>query len=80
VVVQFSATWCGPCRILTKTIEANEESLSVRFVKINLDNAQDLAAKYNVRAVPTLILFDNEQEVSRVTGNKTLTQLRDFIS
>ena len=78
-VVQFSATWCGPCENLTKTVEANEQSLGVPFFKIDLDNDRELANKYNVKSVPTIILFKGGKEINRLIGNQTLSKLQAFV-
>ena len=79
-VIQFSATWCGPCKTLTKTIEENEGELSVPFYKVDLDSEQALAAKYNVRSVPTLIMFSGGKVAKQVIGNRSLSDLQNFIS
>ena len=78
VAVQFSAGWCGPCKVLTKTIQANESDLQVDFYKVDIDANQSIASKYGIRSVPTLILFESGAEVKRVIGNKTLQQLKEF--
>ena len=80
VVIQFSATWCGPCKVLSKTIESNEDQLSLPFYRIDLDESADLAKSLKVMAVPTLILFDKGEEVKRTSGSKNINQLQDFIS
>ena len=80
VVIQFSASWCGPCKMLSKTIESHEDDLTLPFYKIDLDESADLARSLKVMAVPTLILFDNGAEVKRVSGSKNINQLQDFIS
>ena len=77
--VQFSATWCGPCKTLTRTIEAHETTFKVPFYKVDIDDARELAASLSIRSVPTLILFRKGQEVHRVIGDKSLGQLREFI-
>ena len=80
VLVQFSATWCGPCKILTQTIESNENKFSVDCFKIDLDESMDIANSYSVKAVPTLILFEDGKELKRITGSKPLDKLLDFAS
>ncbi len=73
-VVDFFATWCGPCRMLTPVMEeiANYFEDKARVGKIDIDKDQALAEQYQVSSVPTLILFKNGKEEGRLIG------LRDF--
>ena len=80
VVVQFSATWCGPCKALTKTIESNKDKFKIPCYKIDIDESMETARTYNVRAVPTLILFEAGKEIKRITGVKPLDELLQFAS
>ena len=75
IVVQFSAGWCGPCKVLTKTIEQNEDKFNVPFYKIDIDNAPQLAQALGIRSVPTIIRFENKQETKRLVGVKPIEQL-----
>ena len=75
IVVQFSAGWCGPCKILTKTIEQNEDKFNVPIYKIDIDNAPQLAQALGIRSVPTIIRFENKQETKRLVGNQSIEQL-----
>jgi thioredoxin 1 len=61
VFVDFYADWCGPCNMIAPTIEALSEEYSgrVKFVKINVDNNQQLAMKYDIMSIPTSMLFKN---------------------
>ena len=61
VFVDFYADWCGPCRMIAPTIEALSEEYEgkVKFVKINVDNNQQLAMKYDIMSIPTSMLFEN---------------------
>ena len=80
-ILQFSASWCGPCKALSKTFNENTEKLNkVKRIYVDLDRSQDLAIEYNVRSVPTLILFKEGKEARRLIGNKSLEDLIDFIS
>tara|TARA_B100000212_G_C26978975_1_gene365809 strand:- start:51 stop:323 length:273 start_codon:yes stop_codon:yes gene_type:complete len=79
-ILQFSASWCGPCKALSKTFENNSDKLdSVKRHYVDLDQHQDLATQHNVRSVPTLILFKDGKEVKRLIGNKSLEDLVEFI-
>ena len=61
VFVDFYADWCGPCNMIAPTIEALSEEYAgkVKFVKINVDNSQRLAMKYDIMSIPTSMLFEN---------------------
>ena len=78
IVVQFSAGWCGPCKVLTKTIEQNEDKFNVPIYKIDIDEAQDLAKALGIRSVPSIIRFENKQETKRLVGIKPIEQLTEL--
>ena len=75
IVVQFSAGWCGPCKVLTKTIEQNEDKFNVPCYKVDIDAAPQLAQALGIRSVPTIIRFENKQETKRLIGIKPIEQL-----
>lgn len=81
VLVDFYATWCGPCKMLSPVLEeiANERS-NISIVKVDIDESSDLARKYGVMAVPTLILFKNGKEISKQTGFMSKDMLIDWIN
>ncbi len=70
VLVDFWAAWCGPCRMLAPTVEQVAEKYhgKAKVVKINVDENVESPAKYGIRGIPTLILFNRGQEVDRHVG------------
>ena len=79
VYVQFSANWCGPCRMLTKTIEAIEDTQSdITFVKVDVDQNRDLAQQFGVRGIPRVVLLSNGDQVGEFTGLKTESELKEI--
>lgn len=70
VLVDFWAAWCGPCRMIAPTVEAlaNEYDGRARVVKMNVDENQATPARYNIRGIPTLLLFKNGQVRDQLVG------------
>lgn len=69
VVVDFFATWCGPCKMLSPVIdELSGELENVNFVKVDIDQSMDLAQKFKIVSVPTLKVFKNGKEVDTLMG------------
>ncbi|MFA5857308.1 MAG: thioredoxin [Candidatus Pacearchaeota archaeon] len=69
VVVDFFAEWCMPCLMLSPIIEDLSEQMSeVKFVKINIDENENLASKFRVSSVPCLVIFKNGKEAGRIVG------------
>ena len=74
----YSAPWCQPCQTLGPVMDQVGEVVPV--VKVNVDYEADLAARTNVRSVPTVILVENDQEVRRFTGARSYEQIMQFIN
>jgi thioredoxin 1 len=78
VLVDFWAEWCGPCKLIAPLIEeiAREKAGSVKVGKVNVDENQNLSFKFNIRAIPTLLIFKNGQVRDQVTG---MTSKKDLV-
>ena len=77
VLVKFSASWCSPCKVLASIIDNNPPSIPV--VEVDIDKDFELATKYKVRGVPTLVVVEDGEEVKRKVGLLTAIQLREFV-
>ena len=69
VLVDFYADWCGPCKMLSPIVdEVAQENEDIKVVKVNVDDSQDLAMKYQVMSIPTLVVIKEGNEINRSVG------------
>ena len=79
-LVDFYADWCGPCRMVAPTVEEiAAERTDINVVKVNVDNSPELAVRYGVSSIPTLIVFKGGEPKAKDVGVKTKAQLIDMI-
>lgn len=85
VVVDFWAEWCGPCKMIAPILSeiADEQNEKLRVVKVNVDDSPDVARRFDIMSIPTLIVFKDGQPAKRMLGAKgkgqLLEDLREFL-
>ena len=82
VIVDFWATWCGPCRMLSPLLDEVEEEMADKIVvvKVNVDDADEIAMRFRIMSIPTLLFFRNGQMVDRSVGAMPKSMLVDKIN
>ena len=78
--MKFSASWCGPCKMLSRVIEDIDLG-DVQLMNIDIDENSDLAVQYGIRGVPTMVLLDaDDKEVGRLVGMVNEAKIKEFIN
>lgn len=82
VLIDFFATWCGPCKMLSPIIAdiANEHKETVKVCKVNTDENQELAIQYNIVSIPTLMFFKNGKLLKTTVGFHSKGELKEIIN
>ncbi len=80
VLVDFWATWCGPCHMLSPLVEELAQSHpEIDFAKVDVDRVPELAQRYQISAIPTLLLFRDGEVADRSVGVRSMRELEDFL-
>lgn len=79
VVVDFYATWCGPCKMFGPVFEKVSNESSITFIKIDVDAHEDIARKYGIMSIPTIVLLNNGEVEKTHMGFMTEDELKKFI-
>lgn len=81
VLVDFWAEWCGPCKVIGPSLEELSDELAgqVTIAKANLDDAEEMAARFGVRAIPNLVLFKGGEEIARFSGAAPKSKLKAWL-
>ena len=79
VLVDFYADWCGPCQMLAPELERLSDELGIKVVKINVDEVSEIARRFRIMSIPTLLLYKNGEQVKRQSAYMPYEQLKEFI-
>lgn len=77
-VLRFTASWCGPCKMLAKTLEEVETNVPIEVIDIDVN--PEIATEFGIRSVPTLVIVEDNIPSKRIVGNKTKQELEAFIN
>jgi thioredoxin-like negative regulator of GroEL len=78
-LLKFHATWCAPCKALSKTLDTIKDQIPYEIEEVDIDERSDLATQYGVRGVPTMVLLEDGKESKRAVGNMNGSQLKTFL-
>ena len=77
-ILRFTASWCGPCKIMSKQLESVNTNIPIEV--IDIDVFPEISVEYGIRSVPTLVMIEDNIEVKRVTGTKSQQELKEWVT
>ncbi|MGL4534227.1 MAG: thioredoxin [Fusobacteriaceae bacterium] len=80
VLLDFWASWCGPCKMLAPILEELAEETTVKICKVDVDSNNELAGEFKIRSIPTIIIFKNGEKVDEMVGFKAKEELKEKLS
>ena len=81
VFVDFFAEWCGPCKMMAPIIEEVEKELTnIKFIKVNVDETEEIAMRYGIMSIPTFFLFKEGELSNKMVGGHSKQEVIDFIN
>ncbi len=79
VIVDFYAEWCGPCKMLSPILEKVSDELKLDTYKVNVDEVEDVARRYGIMSIPTVMIFSKGKEVNKHVGYMEEEELKEFV-
>ncbi len=79
VIVDFYAEWCGPCQMLSPILEKVSNDLNLDTYKLNVDEVEDVARRYGIMSIPTVMVFSKGEEVRKHVGFMSEEELKEFV-
>lgn len=79
VIVDFYAEWCGPCKMLSPILEKVSDELKLDTYKVNVDDVEEVARRYGIMSIPTVMIFSKGKEVNKHVGYMEEEELKEFV-
>jgi thioredoxin 1 len=79
VIVDFYAEWCGPCKMLSPILDKVSKELSLDTYKVNVDDVEEVARRYGIMSIPTVMIFSKGEEVGKHVGFMEEEELKEFV-
>ena len=79
VLVDFFATWCGPCRMLAPILEDLSQETETPIYKVDVDECENLARRFGILSIPTMIFFKNGKQLEKITGLRTKQEIKQML-